>query len=61
MHFTGRTWRPNYEADSCIIQLTAGCTYQKCHFCNLSISLAITVPGAPGCPNAAPECSGTHL
>ena len=35
MHFTGRTWRPNYEADSCIIQLTAGCTYQKCHFCNL--------------------------
>lgn len=35
MHFTGRTWRPNYEADSCIIQLTSGCTYQKCHFCNL--------------------------
>ena len=35
MHFTGRTWRPNYEADSCIIQLTAGCTYHKCHFCNL--------------------------
>lgn len=26
----------------------------------LSISLAITVSGAPGCPNAAPECSGTH-
>lgn len=35
MHFTGRTWRPNYEADSCIIQLTSGCTYRKCHFCNL--------------------------
>lgn len=35
MHFTGRTWRPNYEADSCIIQLTSGCTYQKCHFCSL--------------------------
>ena len=35
MHFTGRTWRPNYEADSCIIQLASGCTYQKCHFCNL--------------------------
>lgn len=35
MHFTGRTWRPNYEADSCIIQLTVGCTYHKCHFCNL--------------------------
>lgn len=35
MHFTGRTWRPNYEADSCMIQLTTGCTYHKCHFCNL--------------------------
>lgn len=35
MHFTGRTWRPSYEADSCIIQLTAGCTYQRCRFCNL--------------------------
>ena len=35
MHFSGRTWRPHYEADSCIIELTAGCTYGKCNFCNL--------------------------
>lgn len=35
MHFTGRTWRPHYEADSCIIELTSGCTYQKCRFCSL--------------------------
>ncbi|SHK07723.1 radical SAM protein [Hespellia stercorisuis] len=35
MHFTGRTWRPPYEADSCIIELTSGCTYHKCHFCSL--------------------------
>ncbi len=35
MHFSGRTWRPPYEADSCIIELTAGCTYGKCSFCNL--------------------------
>lgn len=35
MHFTGRTWRPPYEANSCIIQLTSGCTYGKCSFCNL--------------------------
>lgn len=35
MHFNGRTWRPHYEADSCIIELTAGCTYGKCNFCNL--------------------------
>lgn len=35
MHFTGRTWRPPYEANSYIIQLTSGCTYGKCSFCNL--------------------------
>lgn len=35
MHFTGRTWRPPYEAHSCIIQLTSGCTYHQCSFCNL--------------------------
>lgn len=35
MHFTGRTWRPPYEAHSVIIQATSGCTYQECRFCNL--------------------------
>lgn len=35
MHFTGRTWRPPYEAYSVIIQATSGCTYGKCRFCNL--------------------------
>ncbi len=35
MHFTGRTWRPPYEAYSVIIQATSGCTYNKCSFCNL--------------------------
>lgn len=35
MHFTGRTWRPPYEANSCIIQVTSGCTYNKCSFCSL--------------------------
>ncbi|MDD3417646.1 MAG: radical SAM protein [Lachnospiraceae bacterium] len=35
MHFTGRTWRPPYEKDSCIIQLTTGCTYNRCKFCSL--------------------------
>ena len=35
MKFTGRTWRPPYEADTPIIQLTSGCTYQKCNFCSL--------------------------
>lgn len=35
MHFTGRTWRPPYEAHSVIIQASSGCTYQKCRFCSL--------------------------
>ncbi|MDE6964020.1 MAG: radical SAM protein [Lachnospiraceae bacterium] len=35
MHFTGRTWRPPYEADSVILQATSGCTYGKCRFCSL--------------------------
>ncbi len=35
MHFTGRTWRPPYEAHSVILQATSGCTYRKCRFCNL--------------------------
>ena len=35
MHFTGRTWRPPYEASSVIIQASSGCTYGKCRFCNL--------------------------
>lgn len=35
MHFTGRTWRPPYEASSFIIQATAGCAHNKCSFCSL--------------------------
>ena len=35
MNFTGRTWRPPYEASSFIIQAAAGCTYNKCRFCSL--------------------------
>ncbi len=35
MHFTGRTWRPPYEAHSVIIESTSGCTYNQCRFCSL--------------------------
>ncbi len=35
MHFTGRTWRPPYEAHSVIIQAASGCSYNKCKFCSL--------------------------
>lgn len=35
LHFTGRTWRPPYEAHSVIIQAASGCTYGRCRFCSL--------------------------
>lgn len=35
MHFTGRTWRPPYEAQSVVIQATSGCAYGRCRFCDL--------------------------
>lgn len=35
MHFTGRTWRPPYEAHTPIIEATSGCTYNHCRFCSL--------------------------
>lgn len=35
MHYTGTIWRPPYEADSLIIEATAGCTHHKCKFCTL--------------------------
>lgn len=35
MHFTGRTWRPPYEAHSVILQATSGCTWRRCRFCSL--------------------------
>lgn len=35
MHFHGTIWRPPYEAQSLIIQATAGCTHHACKFCTL--------------------------
>lgn len=35
MHYTGTIWRPPYEADSLIVEVTAGCTHHKCKFCTL--------------------------
>lgn len=35
MHYTGTIWRPPYEADSLLIEVTAGCTHHKCKFCTL--------------------------
>lgn len=35
MHFTGTIWRPPYEAWSALMQVTEGCTHNKCKFCTL--------------------------
>ena len=35
MHYTGTNWRPPYEADSLILEATAGCTHRACKFCTL--------------------------
>ena len=35
MHYTGTIWRPPYEANSLLLEVTAGCTHHKCKFCTL--------------------------
>lgn len=42
MHYTGEIWRPPYEADSLIIEATAGCTHHRCKFCTLYEGLPFT-------------------
>ena len=35
MHYTGTIWRPPYESNSLLLQVSAGCTHHKCKFCTL--------------------------
>lgn len=35
LHFNGQRWRPPYEANSQLLQLTSGCTWHRCKFCSL--------------------------
>ena len=35
LHFIGQVWRPPYEANSQLLQITSGCTWHKCKFCSL--------------------------
>lgn len=47
MHYTGTIWRPPYEADSLIIEATAGCTHHKCKFCTLYDDIPFKFRRAP--------------
>ena len=47
MHFTGTIWRPPYEADSLLLEVTAGCTHHKCRFCTLYSDLPFSFRMTP--------------
>lgn len=35
MHYTGTIWRPPFESNSALLQITCGCTHHLCKFCSL--------------------------
>lgn len=35
IHYTGTIWRPPYEAELLLVEVTAGCSHHKCKFCTL--------------------------
>ena len=47
MHYTGTIWRPPYEADSLLLEITAGCTHHKCKFCTLYSDLPFKLRMSP--------------
>lgn len=35
MHYRGTIWRPPFESNSALLQITSGCTHHSCKFCSL--------------------------
>jgi len=62
MSLTGMVYRPPYEANSLLLQVTQGCSHNKCAFCciypDVSFSVYPVEQAAAPSSNLSMCCSG---